>query len=227
MSDMKDLPSRVGCALAILFVVTLCAAIIAAGMMRSGRPLRSDLTRISIAIDTYHLRFRVCPPDTGYGLDMEKSPGTYDPGSLWRYLVKPVRDPLTGRMARPFLRDWREKQLKQYEDAQAGPSYYLTDPWGRPYGFVGERKRLVHNKSSFDLFSPGPDGVTACDETAPEASGFGQLTARTDERPGRPNLAYDGLDNDGNGTVDDAAEFGPDASRNGAVGDDINNWSAH
>lgn len=208
MFDMKDLPSRVGCALLILAFVTLCAAIISAGLMRSRSPRRSDLARISIALDRYYLRFGMYPPDTGYGLDKEKSPGTYDAGSLWRYLVKPVRNPMTGRMADPFLRDWPERQLKEYEDARAGPSYYLADPWGNPYGFVGERKRVIHSKTSFDLFSPGPDGVTA-----------------SDEHGARPNLAHDGLDNDGNGIVDDAAELGPDASRNGDVADDINTWS--
>jgi len=213
MFDMKVLPSRVGCALAILFLVTLSGAIIGGVILSPPRHPRrkmafADRTRISIALDTYHLRFRAYPPDTGYGLDMEKSPGTYDPGSLWRYLVKPVRDPETGEKVGPFIAEWNPKQLKPYNDARAGPSCYLADPWGSPYGFVGERKRVIHNKDSFDLFSPGRDRVTA-----------------SDRHGTKPNLAYDGLDNDGNGIVDDSAELGPDASRNGEVGDDINNWS--
>jgi hypothetical protein len=169
---------------------------------------RAEFLKLGLALELYHRRFQTYPPDTGYGLDMERSPGTYDPGSLWRYLMKPVRDPETGKKVGPFIDEWNPKQLESYNDARAGPSYYLTDPWGGPYGFVAERKRLVHNKSSFDLFSPGPDGVTA-----------------RDRHGTKPNLAYDGLDNDGNGIADDAAELGPDASRNGDVGDDVNTWS--
>ncbi|MHC4505548.1 MAG: hypothetical protein ACYTFI_19760 [Planctomycetota bacterium] len=123
--------------------------------------------------------------------------------------MKPVRDPETGEKVGPFITEWNPKQLKPYNDARAGPSHYLADPWGSPYGFVGERKRVVHNRDSYDLFSPGPDGVTGSDATG-----------------AKPDLAYDGLDNDGNGIVDDAAELGPDASRNGEAADDINNWSA-
>lgn len=170
--------------------------------------VRADFAKLSLALDAYHLRFKAYPPDSGCGLDMEKSPGAYDPGSLWSYLMKPVRDPQTGEEVGPLAGEWHPRRLKPYNDALAGPSYYLADPWGGPYGFVAERKRVIHNKDSFDLFSAGRDGVTACDETR-----------------AKPNLAYDGLDNDGNGIVDDAAEFGPDASRNGEADDDMNNWS--
>ncbi|MHC4253205.1 MAG: hypothetical protein ACYS9X_29145, partial [Planctomycetota bacterium] len=108
----------------------------------------------------------------------------------------------------PFLQQWPQEDLREYTDASAGRSFYLADPWGRPYAFVGERKRVIHNPGSFDVFSCGPEERTASDE--PGAS---------------PNLAYDGVDNDGNGTVDDASELGG-AARNGSDENNINNWSA-
>jgi hypothetical protein len=167
------------------------------------------LRQLSEAIKSYHETFAAYPPDTGYGLDPAKSPGTYDAGSLWRYLTQPVTDPATGEEVGPFLDEWPEEYMAAYSDPKLGPSFRLTDPWGNPFAFVGEPKRVVHNPGSFDLFSVGPDGVTASDE--PGAA---------------PNLAYDGLDNDGNGTVDDASELGA-AARNGEVDDDINNWDSH
>jgi hypothetical protein len=162
---------------------------------------------LEIALAEYRSELGCYPPDTGHGLDPAKSPGTYDAGSLCRHLMRPVRDPATGEEVGPFLNEWPKDDMAAYDDPKHGPSFRLTDPWGNPFGFVGERKRVVHKPGSFDLFSVGPDGVTASDE--PDAAS---------------NLAYDGLDNDGNGMVDDASELGAAAS-NGDIGDDINNWS--
>ncbi|MHC4198944.1 MAG: type II secretion system protein GspG [Planctomycetota bacterium] len=200
-----------------LLVVMAIIAIIAAGIAvvslngGSARLARAgaEIRLISFALESYRSDLGAFPPDTGYGLDMESSPGTYDAGSLWRYLRRPVRHPATGRMLGPFLKEWSQEKLKPYTDAQCGPSFYLVDPWGRPYAYVGEAKRVVHNTGGFDLFSTGPDGQTACDARGAAA-----------------NMAYDGLDSDGNTIVDDADELGPDARRNGTGTDDINNWSS-
>ena len=216
----------------------------------------ADISKLSIALDRYRLRFREYPPDTGYGLKMTgdrplywKRVGgvnvlvpTYDPGSLWRYLIEEVRDPLTNRMVGPFLEEWDAGQLKPYPDAYdpAGrTSYYLLDPWGNPYGFVGTPKRAVHNHASFDLFSAGRDGLTACnngedDDLVGETRGDGMADCSDDPQAGAPydNRAYNTntgdkteLDDDQNGIANDSGEFGPEAIRNGDIGDDINNWS--
>jgi type II secretory pathway pseudopilin PulG len=168
---------------------------------------QAQLARFSMALDEYRSELGRYPPDTGYGLGSAKSPGTYDAGSLWRYLVQSLVDPNTGKKIGPFLEEWREGYMVAYDDPKLGPSFRLTDPWGNPFGFVGEAKRVVHNPGSFDLFSVGPDGVTA-----------------SDREGAAPNLAYDEVDNDGNGKIDDASELGA-AARNGDIGDDVNNWS--
>lgn len=191
---------------------------------------KADIQKISLALDEYKLQFRCYPPDTGFGLDMTASPGTYDPGSLWRYLVKPVYDPRTGKLYGPYL-EWEQDRLKEYMDRFHGRSFYLVDPWGNPYGFVGDKRRVMHNQGSFDLFSCGPDGVTACNngiddpEDNPDGWGDPSTNDPLSTRQG-DNRAYNNKDDDGNGFVDDSLEFGPEASLNGDVGDDINNWSS-
>lgn len=200
--------------LVVMAILAIIAGAIAVYLVKVGGRARvaramSETTLISLALERYHGRFRAYPPDTGYGLGMGSSPGTYDPGSLWRYLVEPVRDPGTKRLHEPFLAEWGQESLASYVDAGGARGFYLADPWGKPYGFVAEPKRVLHNQGGFDLFSAGPDGLTASDEAGAE-----------------PNLAYDNIDNDGNGTVDDADELGA-AAENGARAGNVNNWSPH
>ena len=199
---------------------------------------KADIALIGLAIDKYEKRFGKYPKDTGFGLILEpfENPGTYDPGSLWRCLVKEVYDQRKGRTYGPFL-DWPKKRLKSYKDPLAGgqTAMCLVDPWGTPYGFIGDRKRVIHNRGSFDLFSAGPDGRTACndekdnnDDNQVDCPSADRETGLQDPLAGigeNDNLAYNALDDDGNGKVDDVNEFGPEAILNGDVGDDINNWS--
>jgi prepilin-type N-terminal cleavage/methylation domain-containing protein len=198
--------------LVVMAIVAIIAAFLSAVLITNGRgrpeKVRMQIALIEGALAAYRAELGRYPPDTGYGLDMESGAGGYDAGSLWRYLIQRVPDAKTGKLLGPFLEEWSQEDLREYSDAEAGRSFYLADPWERPYGFVGERKRLVRNPGSFDIFSCGSDGKTASDE--PGAA---------------PNLAYDGADNDGNGVADDASELGA-AAGNGAGGDDISNWSA-
>lgn len=242
-------------------IIAIIASYIAVVMLRAGGDPRTkkaiaDIGKLSIALDKYRLRFREYPPDTGYGLRMDGSRprylkrvrgvnvlvATYDPGGLWRYLLKEVRDPRTGEMVGPFLEDWNPGQLKRYDDDYDPPgaeSYYLSDPWGNPYGFVGTRKRIVHNPATFDLFSAGRDGVTACnndkdDNLVGEKKGDGLTDCSDDPQSRLPydNRAYNAnpgdnteIDDDENDIANDSAEFGPEGTRNGDIGDDISNWS--
>lgn len=199
--------------LVVMAIIAIIAASISVVLISpSSRAMvqrtRSQIMMIEGALEAYRDELGRYPPDTGYGLDMASGPGTYDAGSLWRYLILRVRDPKTGELLGPFLEEWPREDLREYSDANAGKSFYLTDPWRKPYGFVGERKRLVRNPGSFDIFSCGSDGKTASDESDAEF-----------------NLAYDGADSDCNGIVDDASELGG-AAGNGAAEGDINNWSA-
>jgi prepilin-type N-terminal cleavage/methylation domain-containing protein len=198
--------------LVVMAILAILAAYIASVLFggNNGRikRTRSQISLLETALDAYRDEFGSYPPDTGYGLDMEAGTDTYDAGSLWRHLILRVKNVKTGEIKGPFLSVWPQKDLREYADAAAGASFYLTDPWGQPYGFVGDRKRVLHNPGGFEIFSPGPNGQTA-----------------SDDAPAEPNLAYDGLDNDGNGTIDDTAELGA-AARNGSDDDDISSWSA-
>jgi prepilin-type N-terminal cleavage/methylation domain-containing protein len=200
--------------LVVMVILAILASSIAVVLINMGdkarvERARAQISTIGAALAAYCDEFGSYPPDTGYGLDMEASPGTYDAGSLWRYLHQRVNDQKTGKLAGPFLHEWPREDLRAYEDASGEPSFYLADPWGKPYAFVGTTRRLIHNPGGFNIFSCGSDEKTA-----------------SDDAPAEPNLAYDGVDNDGNGTTDDASELGA-AARNGGDDGDINNWSMH
>jgi prepilin-type N-terminal cleavage/methylation domain-containing protein len=207
---------------------------------------RADIARIEVALDSYKMQFGKYPPDTGFGMKLDpfKNPGTYDPGSLWRYLIEEVYDERTGRTYGPYLTEpWPKARMKAYDDPLRGGarSVALVDPWGTPYAFIGDRKRVIHNRGSFDLFSAGPDGRTACNDEKRNSDATTQTDCPSVDmnessrhylfqepvmglEPG-DNLAYNGIDDDKNGKIDDVNEFGPEAILNGDVGDDINNWS--
>ena len=220
------------------------------------RKAMADIDRITLALEKYNLQFQELPPDTGYGLRMEGdrpvwqrqvnattwvSVPTYDPGSLWRHLVKPVYDPEKSRTVGPFLTGWDQSQLRRYNDIFYGQSFYLADPWGNPYGYIGDPRRRIHNKSSFDVFSAGNDGKTACNNEENDPGVDGKKDGWTDASDDpilaaypKDNVAYntftkDGklqeYDDDNDGTPNNSTEFGPEAVRNGDIGDDVNNWT--
>lgn len=252
--------------LVVMFIMAILMAYIAVVLMNIGseprkRKAMADMAKLELALSAYEGKFGTYPPDTGYGLRMEgdrpvyarKARGimvdvpTYDPGSLWRYLYKQVKDPKTGRMVGPFLDEWPQSQLKSYNDvfnpAGAPPSRYLIDPWGNPYGFVGDKRRVVHNHGAYDLFSAGPDGFTACnnnidDKLMGKKTGDAYTDCSDDPQSALEvdNRAYNSrqsagvwseIDDDGSGVPNDSQEFGPEAILNGDEGDDVNNWTAH
>ena len=179
------------------------------------------LNRIGEALRQYQADFHALPPDTGFGLsavDASQGAGkTYDAGSLWRYLSQATTR--EGKTRGPYI-NFSGSELASYNDPVSGPSYYVVDSWGTAVGYVGSPIRVIHNRGGFDLFSAGPDRKTGMDAT-----------------PGAPaNLAYDGIDNDGDGVVDNSTELGG-AALNGCLTvasaapgmpsellDDLNNW---
>ena len=179
------------------------------------------IARLDRALRQYQSDFHSLPPDTGFGLQPESAAAgagaTYDAGSLWRYLAHTtIHD---GKTYGPYL-SCKSEELRPYNDPKHGQSYYVVDSWGTPIGYIGSQKRVIHNRGGFDLFSAGPDGKTGADLV-------GRLSA---------NLAYDGLDNDDDGTADNSSELGG-AKLNGCLTlvsgdlgltadmlDDVNNW---
>jgi prepilin-type N-terminal cleavage/methylation domain-containing protein len=251
--------------LVVMFIMSILMAFIAVVLMNIGseprkRKALADIAKMSMALSEYKNHFGEYPPDTGYGLDMEgnrpvyvrKVRGefvnvpTYDPGGLWRYLCRRVRDPKTGELVGPFLDEWPQSQLQPYDDpfdaAGQPSSRYLVDPWGNPYGFIGDRRRVLHKPGSFDIFSAGSDGVTACnngedDDLLGDDAGDNYADCSEDPQSvlGVDNRAYNSrqnagvwreIDDDQNGIANDSGEFGPEAIRNGDLGDDVNNWSS-
>jgi len=170
----------------------------------------------------------------------------YDSGSLWRYLGSEVtkyvkNDPydktdLSMGAAKhavgtfgPYMK-FTESQLKSYSDPNYGDSFMVIDPWGMPLGYVGDKKRVIHNKDGFDLYSCGPDRKTASNDGKDNG-----------KYHGLDNNAYDGTDNDNDGIIDNASELGESilngtltsrkvdkkidgSSEINEVLDDINNW---
>src|ERR1043165_2599182 len=144
---------------------------------------RALLQKLEIGLTNYYKEFRDCPPDSGYGLDADPSAsrGTmgavvlYDPGTLYRYLGRKVRwrKPVeTGGFIDmgdlgPFV-EFTPKELKAYSDPTYGDSFVVVDPWFHPVGYIGDKRRKIHNKDGVDLFSAGPDGKTASDDARSE-----------------------------------------------------------
>jgi hypothetical protein len=178
--------------------------------------------RIHRALERYQAETGSLPPDTGYGfspIDPADGAGrTYDSGSLWRYLANPIR--IGDKTYGPYL-TFTSTELVPYKDPVHGDSFYVVDPWGTPIGYIGDRRRVIHNIGRFDIFSAGPDRKTAQD-VQPSSSAA--------------NLAYDGIDNDNDGIADNASEMGSAAlngcftlaNTSGTVAglelDDLNNW---
>ena len=185
------------------------------------------INSLGIALARYQAEFRSLPPDTGYGLPLStRKVGdvvVYDSGALWRYLGMPLvqrpQDGTTIKTLGPYLTLGRTPpgniQLLPYDDPIYGKSYYLVDSWGKPIGYVGSPKRVIHNRGFCDLFSAGPDGVTAINNGI--------------AIPGVPdkNTAYDD-DGDvsemGKAILNGALTQARTDPQPGEVLDDINNW---
>lgn len=197
------------------------------------------IEKIGIALALYEGELRCLPPDTGYDMPFGTYEVTnidgqkeilYDTGALWRYLGRKIEvyrtDGSIAKIVGPFT-NFTESELREYDDKKysSEKSYYIVDAWGQPIGYVGDKRRVVHSRGAYDIFSAGPDKVTATNDGIDNGI------------PQKGNAAYDGKDSDSDGVADNATELG-EARMNGAltarkkekVGDeildDINNWDA-
>jgi len=200
----------------------------AQGRVRATQQL---INKIGIALARYQAECRTLPPDTGYGQPLGTETGgtpqvvTYDSGSLWRYLSQPVvkrrSDGTVIEQLGPYVSFKYDPagytELLPYRDPSGGKSFYVVDAWGKPIGYVGSPKRVIHNRGFADIYSGGPDGVTAEDPKV-------QLPPNA---PSGPNQAYQ---SDGdvstmgraalNGCLTQTMRGAPETT----VLDDINNW---
>ncbi len=205
----------------ILFLLAMMAGVfLRTTKMAKAKAANALIQKVAIALARYQAEWRTLPPDNGYGLPQNGGivggKVLYDAGTLWRYLGCELT--VNGQTYGPYTQ-FNANELVAFTDANGAPAYLVVDPWKNPIGYVGDPDRVVHNRDTFDLFSAGPDGKTACN---------------------------DGIDNDGDGATDNAntayaaaggtsRQMG-EASMNGSltgfkknpksteVLDDLNNW---
>jgi type II secretory pathway pseudopilin PulG len=226
--------------LTVISIIFFLLAMLAGIFLRQQKTVRVRATqqlleRIGLGLTRYYGELRCYPPDVGYGLatmntrfGIVDAAGTrsvlYDPGALWRYLGREVTeyysDKSVKRTLGPFVQ-FRPEELAAYDDpTYAYQSYYVVDAWNHQVGYVGNPRRVVHNRGAVDLYSAGADKKTASDDGGDHGAG------------GRPDQAYAGFPND------TAADMG-EAANNGSLTlfktnktaddeklglDDINNW---
>lgn len=209
------------------------------------RACQALIQKIGIGLAQYQAELRSLPPDTGFNQPASGSCATftdtlgdglvhikYDTGSLWRYLGQPLKQYQAGsprtfwRTVGPYL-NLTDSELEAYSDPVNGASFRVVDPWRTTLAYIGDPKRVIHNRDSFDLFSCGADKVTA------ETNGLAYWITGT-------NNAYNGSDDDGDGYIDNATEMGVGQLNGTLTGarrlksgrfapanevlDDINNW---
>jgi type II secretory pathway pseudopilin PulG len=150
---------------------------------------KTRLTAICLALESYRRTNANYPPDTGP--ENEDGDTTNDPCSLYKYLGK-------GGYMEFDKEDLRFVGPGEYD-------YIALDPWGNPWVYEEHRSIFTqpmtqaqyqaklaairpHNPMSFDLYSTGPDG--------------------------QKDPMHNGLDDDGDGKVDEADE----------LVDDVTNW---
>jgi prepilin-type N-terminal cleavage/methylation domain-containing protein len=213
----------------ILFLIAVIVGVfIRYGEMSKVRATQKLIERVGIGLARYKAELRSFPPDTGYGMPKDtKKDGDlvlYDSGALWRYLGKEVvkyrADGTIVATYGPYM-SFTPGELLQYEDSVYGTSYCVMDAWYNPLGYVGDPKRVIHNRGDFDLYSAGPNKKTAGDD------GLDNNPADTIGGDAANN-AYGG----GDGTVVEMGEAALNGTLTGTkktlvtgeVLDDLNNW---
>jgi len=163
---------------------------------------RTFIGKLELAISMYKMDTGSYPPD-------EKGSA-----SLRRALDPDENDPIRNTPG------WKGPYL-EFKDNEVNSKGELLDPWNKG---KDDRKHIYvyradldndsftcppfHNKTSFDIYSKGPDGKSGKDE-------------EDGNEPEDGNYCQNGLDDDGDGIVDELS-FRED--KNGYLEDDINNW---
>jgi len=161
--------------LVVIFLIAFMVAFMTKVFIDSSRnakikAARVMLHKLDVALQDYYADFKVYPPDSGYGLDVTggKSGATtlYDAGTLYRYLGRQlvVTDgPKKGSYG-PYVQHFTDRELKKFDGPESDNNFLVLDPWLHPVGYIGSRSRVLHNRDGCDLFSAGPDGLTASDD---------------------------------------------------------------
>ena len=190
--------------LVVIGLIAFMIAMLGIALINAREKARREGTKalilqIASSLTTYQGIHRELPPDTGFGL----APGgnsNYDAGSLYRYLT------LSAKTGKDLPLKVPAENLRDYNDPLYGPSKMIVDAWGTPVGYIGDPRRVIHNRGSVDVFSAGGDKKTASDDGIDNGTLFNV-----------PNTAYDGAG------ADDARELG-ESVLNGTLPDDLNNW---
>jgi len=217
----------------ILFMIAfLVGVFLRFGNTNKIRASQKLIERIGIGLSRYYADLRVYPPDTGYGLPKKTVTGAinmagdigviYDSGSLWRYLGQEIKvyhsDGTYWKTLGPYIQ-FKADEMAEYSDpTYAYKSYYIVDAWYVPIGYVADPRRVIHNRGDFDLYSAGPDKMTASDDSGAIA-----------------NSAYDGSGRDDASEMGSTAENGtytgtrqnwvpPNGPNKPPYLDDLNNW---
>jgi prepilin-type N-terminal cleavage/methylation domain-containing protein len=220
--------------LTVIAIMTFLLSVIVVVSINQGKTGRIRATqklieRLGIALAQYKAEMHALPPDTGYGMPITTLRAgdevIYDSGSLWRYLGQEVvqkrEDGSVVRTFGPYTK-FLAGELVEYDDGVYGKSYYVVDSWNTPIGYVGDPRRVIHNRGDFDLYSAGPNRKTAGDD------GLNNDEGADPDLPEQNNAYQAG----GRGTVremGEAALNGTSTSTKknkvkGEVLDDINNW---
>ena len=229
------------------FIVGVFLKVSQGGRVRATKAL---IEKVGMGLAQYQADFRALPPDSGFNQAVGGSGATYvdattnityinyDWGSLYRYLAQPLKqyhpaDPLTlkpgsfWRIVGPYI-SFQSGELKPYKGGTAPyvDGFQVVDAWHTPIGYIGDSRRVIHNRSFCDIFSCGPDLVTA------ETDGKAHHVAGA-------NGAYSGAVTD-NASLMGAAQLNgtftqgirlktADAATEQAAGtvmDDLNNWDS-
>jgi prepilin-type N-terminal cleavage/methylation domain-containing protein len=207
----------------ILFLLALMTGVfIRAAQSAKVKATTALIQKIGIALTQYQADFRTLPPDSGFGLAQNggivNGQVMYDAATLWRYLSQELN--VNGKSYGPYT-TFSEYELVPITDQNGKNAFAVVDAWRTPIGYIGDRKRVIHNRDTFDIFSAGPDRKTAINDGI-DNDGDGTADAPA-------NRAYDGS---GQGTADELGEAALNGCltafrknpKQGEVLDDINNW---
>lgn len=146
----------------VLLLASFLMPIVPHGHCLPGKALAVGmLNNLLVAIADYHRDNGVYPPDSGDG-DLDKCSET-----LYFYLVgcdvdspnKELRERLRReRMNAKVYFDFKKELLKDYD---GDGRWEAVDAWGKPWLYVFTSPHPpFHRKTTYDLYSVGPDGKT-------------------------------------------------------------------